>query len=279
MDRARLAAFLRTRRQARQPEDVGLPRGARRRRTAGLRREEVAALSGMSTDYYSRIEQQRGPQPSAQLLHAIARGLRLTPDEQDHLLRLGGHPLPRRETDAADEVNAGMMRVFDGLGDAAAQVVNRLGETLRQTPLAVALLGDETAYTGLDRSLHHRWFTSPDVRRRHPAADHPAHSRLLVADLHRVYTEDGPGSRSHVIVDALLAGSPEFAQLWHAHPVAATYCAPKRIQHPVVGLLELHCQVLIDPDRSQALQVYTAAPGSPGSSGLRRLAELVGAGA
>jgi transcriptional regulator with XRE-family HTH domain len=87
MDRAELADFLRTRREALQPEDVGLPR-TRRRRTGGLRREEVAALSSMSTDYYSRIEQQRGPRPSEQMLAAIAHGLRLSLDERDHLFRL-----------------------------------------------------------------------------------------------------------------------------------------------------------------------------------------------
>ncbi|GHJ47607.1 DNA-binding protein [Catellatospora sp. TT07R-123] len=272
MDRARLAAFLRTRRQALQPEDVGLPRGIRRRRTGGLRREEVAALSGMSADYYSRIEQQRGPQPSQQLLAAVARGLRLNPDERDHLLRLGGYP-PRQRDLSTDQVNPGMQRILDGLDGAAAQVVSSLGETLCQTPLAVALLGDQTAYTGLDRSLHHRWFTTPESRQLHPADDHPTLSRQLVADLHRAYTADAPGARSHAMVGALLASSAEFAALWQEHPVAGTYCAPKRIRHPRVGLLELHCQILVDPDRTQSLLVYTAVPGSPSR---RKLDELAG---
>src|SRR3954469_1993558 len=125
MNRAELADFLRTRREALQPEDVGLPRG-HRRRTRGLRREEVAALSCMSSDYYSRIEQQRGPRPSEQMLAAIARGLRLPLEERDHLFRLGGYPTPRRAT-RADHINPGMMRIFDGLEDAAAQVVSDLG--------------------------------------------------------------------------------------------------------------------------------------------------------
>ena len=95
VDRGQLADILRTRRKALQPEDVGLPRGPRRR-TQGLRREEVAAMCGMSVDYYSRLEQERGPQPSEQMLSAIARGLRLSLDERDHLFRLGGHATPRR---------------------------------------------------------------------------------------------------------------------------------------------------------------------------------------
>jgi transcriptional regulator with XRE-family HTH domain len=269
MDRARLAEFLRTRREALQPEDVGLPRG-RRRRTKGLRREEVAAISDMSTDYYSRIEQQRGPRPSAQMLAAIARGLRLSPEERDHLFRLGGYPTPRRVA-RADHVNPGMTRIFDGLEEAAAQVVSDLGETLRQTPLATALLGDETTYTGLARSLHYRWFTDPESRRIHPEDDHPTHSRLIASDLHRAYTRDGRDSRAGTIVDALLAGSAGFAEIWREHPVTGPYCPAKRIQHPRLGLLELHCQVLVDPDRSQSLQVFTATPGSESHEKLRLL--------
>ena len=95
IDRASLADFLRSRRTALQPEDVGLPRG-QRRRTSGLRREEVAALCHMSADYYSRLEQERGPHPSEQMVAAIAQGLHLTRDERDHLFRLAGHaPMPQ----------------------------------------------------------------------------------------------------------------------------------------------------------------------------------------
>jgi len=94
MDRAQLADFLRRRREALQPTDVGLPEGIRRR-TTGLRREEVASLCSMSVDYLSRLEQRRGPQPSVQVLAAMARGLHLTLDERDHLFRLAGHQAPR----------------------------------------------------------------------------------------------------------------------------------------------------------------------------------------
>ena len=94
MDRAQLADFLRRRREALQPEDVGLRRGPRRR-TSGLRRGEGAALCDMSTDYYRRLEQSRGPQPSEQMLAAMARGMRLSLDERDHLFRLAGTRHPR----------------------------------------------------------------------------------------------------------------------------------------------------------------------------------------
>lgn len=96
MDRDALAEFLRRRREAMQPADVGLPMGVRRRRTTGLRREEVAQLTGMSVDYYGRLEQSRSTQPSTQMLRALARALRLTDDETDHLYRLAGHAVPDR---------------------------------------------------------------------------------------------------------------------------------------------------------------------------------------
>lgn len=260
MDRARLAEYLRTRREALQPEDVGLPRG-RRRRTKGLRREEVAVLSDMSIDYYSRLEQPRGPHPSEQMLGALARGLRLSLEERDHLFQLAGYATPHRTADA-DHVNPGIMRIFDGLQDAAAQVVSHLGETMLQTRLSVALLGDESVYTGLSRSTHYRWFTDPATRLIYPEEDRVAQTGLIVADLHASYTRDGKASRAGAIVDSLVATSPEFAALWREHPVAGPYCGPKRLQHPEVGALDLHCQRLIDPDQSQQLVVYTAAAGT-----------------
>jgi transcriptional regulator with XRE-family HTH domain len=271
LDRGLLATFLRTRREALQPEDVGLPRG-RRRRTGGLRREEVAALSDMSTDYYSRLEQRRGPHPSEQMLAAIARGLRLSLDERDHLFRLAGYATPQRVL-RGDHVNPGMMRILDRLADTPAQVVNHLGETLTQTRLATALLGDDSEHTGLARSLHYRWFTDPATRLIHPD-DHSVHSRLLAANLHDVYTREGRDSRAAAIVDALLAASPEFAEIWREHPVPGPYCAPKRIQHPRLGLLELHCQTLVDPDQSQTLLVYTAVPGSESHEKLQLLSVI-----
>jgi transcriptional regulator with XRE-family HTH domain len=260
VDRARLADFLRTRRESLQPEDVGLPRGLRRR-TGGLRREEVAALSGMSADYYSRIEQQRGPHPSEQILAAIARGLHLSLDERDHVFRLADHAIPRRIF-RDDHINPGMMRIFDRLEDTPAQVMSHLGETLRQTRLAVALLGDDSIHTGMARSLHYRWFTDPAARLIYPQDDHPMHDRLIAAHLHNAYIRDGQGSRAAAMVEALLAASPRFAAIWREHPVLGPFCAPKRIQHPQLGVLELHCQILVDPDQSQTLQVFTAVPGS-----------------
>jgi transcriptional regulator with XRE-family HTH domain len=272
MDRAQLADFLRTRREALQPEDVGLPRGPRRR-TGGLRREEVAALAEMSTDYYTRIEQERSTNLSEQMLAALARGLRLSLAERDHLFRLGGHPVPERAL-RTDHVDAGIMRILDRLADTPAMVVNGLGQTLLQTPPAVALLGDETAYDGLRRSVVYRWFTDPSSRHIYPDEDHDFHGRAFTADLRATYTRLGPGSPAAEIVDTLLGESEEFAAVWAEHEVGIKHTKLKRYRHPEVGALELHCQSLFDVDQSQALLVFTAVPGSESAEKLALLTVL-----
>ena len=176
MGRALLADFLRARREVLQPEDVGLPRGPRRR-TGGLRREEVAAPAGMSVDYYSRIEQQRGPTPSEKVLAALARGLRLSLSERDYLFGLGGHSAPRRVL-RDDHVGATMMRIVERLSDTPALVMSRFNETLLQTRPAIALLGDCTRFSGLSRCLVYRWFTDPAQRDLYPAEDHGLRGRV-----------------------------------------------------------------------------------------------------
>jgi transcriptional regulator with XRE-family HTH domain len=260
IDRAGLAGFLRLRRESLQPEDVGLPRG-QRRRTEGLRREEVAALSHMSPDYYARIEREVGPQPSEQMIASIAQGLHLTIDERDHLFRLAGHTPPSRGS-SSEHISPGMLRIFDRLADTPAEVVTELGETLRQTPLGVALVGDLTRYAGPARSLGYRWFTDPAVREIYPAEDHPFLSRLWASGLRELVGVRGPDSRAAHYVDLLVAESAEFREVWALHEVGVRPGATKRYRHPEVGLLELTCQTLLDPDQSHRLLVYTAAPGS-----------------
>ncbi|TGO04989.1 helix-turn-helix transcriptional regulator [Serinibacter arcticus] len=272
MDRDQLADFLRRRREALQPEDVGLGRGPRRR-TLGLRREEVAALCDMSVDYYGRLEQRRGPQPSEQMLAAIARGLRLNLDERDHLFRLAGHHPPVR-TSHADHVAPGTMRILDRLADTPAQVMTDLGETLVQTPAARALFGDETRFTGHARSIVHRWFTDPRTREVYPEEDHAALSRAFAADARAVLARQGPRSRAAALTEALLAASPEFAELWRDHEVRVTHARHKRLLHPEVGEMDLDCQLMVDPVHGHTLLVLTAAPGSKSHEKLALLSVL-----
>ena len=259
MDRPALADFLRRRREALQPADVGMPPGLRRR-TDGLRREEVAVLTGMSTDYYARLEQSRGPQPSEQMLTALARGLRLTLDERDHLFRLAGHGTPRR-VGRTEHVAPAIMRVLDRLSDTPAQVVSDLGVTLVQNRLAVALLGDQTAYEGPARSAWYRWFAGgPAERALRVEREHAEQSRLWAADLRAATSRGTPGAEA--LVAQLLEVSPEFAEVWARHEVAAHVEQRKTLVHPELGELELDCQVLHTEDRGQRLLVFTASPGT-----------------
>ncbi|WP_168217986.1 helix-turn-helix transcriptional regulator [Occultella kanbiaonis] len=274
IDRAGLAEFLRRRREALQPEDVGLPRG-QRRRTSGLRREEVAALSHMSTDYYSRLERERGPQPSQQMIASIAQGLHLSRHERDHLFRLAGHEPPAQGS-GSDHVSPGMLRIFDRLTDTPAEIVTELGETLRQTPLGVALVGDLTRYTGPSRSIGYRWFTDPAARELHPSEDHEFYSRMYASGLRGVLTLRGPDSKAAQLAELLTAKSEEFRRVWQEHEVGIRPRAIKRYQHPAVGHLELNCQIMLDPEQAHTLLVYTAVPGSESYEKLRLL-DVIGA--
>ncbi|MBO7936011.1 helix-turn-helix domain-containing protein [Streptomyces sp. S9] len=271
-DRSSLGAFLRTRRTALQPEDVGLRRGPRRR-APGLRREEVAELCTMSADYFARLERGDGPQPSEQMVAAIARGLRLTPDERDHLFLLAGYRTAPRELRSA-HVSPGLMRVMDGLAHQAAQIMGPLGETLVQTPPAVALLGHQTHYTGHARSAAYRWFTDPAARERYHPDEHGKNSRTNVALLREAVTRGGPGSAAADLADVLRRTSEEFARLWERHEVGLRWSETKRFVHPQVGELDLYCQLLLDPDQGQSLLVFTATPGTASHEKLALLSVL-----
>jgi transcriptional regulator with XRE-family HTH domain len=272
MDRAGLADFLRRRREALQPGDVGLAAGSRRR-TTGLRREEVAALAVMSTDYYTRLEQRRWPQPSEQMLASLARALRLTSAERDYLFQVAGHNPPAAGP-APAHVAPALLRVLDRLSDTPALIISSLGETLVQNQLAEALLGDKSGYTGLARSEIYRWFTDPAEWLRYPEGDRDRQSRAQVANLRAAYGSMGPASRAGDLVRALQKLSAEFAGLWDRHEVAQRFEDHKTLVHPELGAIEVDCQVLFTPDHSQALLVLTAPPRSEGYEKLQLLAVL-----
>ena len=272
MDRAALADFLRRRREALRPADVGLPAGARCR-APGLRREEVASLAVMSADYYTRLEQQRGPQPSEQMLASLARALRLTSGERDYLFQIAGHNAPARVSPAT-HVAPALLRVLDRLSDTPALIMSSLGETLVQNRMAEALFGDASGYTGLARSEIYRWFTDPAQRLRYPEDDRDRQSRAEVANLRAAYGSMGPNSPAGELVRALQKASAEFAGLWQRHEVARRFEDHKTLIHPELGAIELDCQVLFTEDQSQALLVLTAPPRTEGHEKLQLLAVL-----
>ncbi|MEW2166153.1 helix-turn-helix transcriptional regulator [Streptomyces sp. NPDC007084] len=268
MNRAELADFLRRARARLSPSDVGLTAGSRRR-TPGLRREEVAALAGMSVDYYTRLEQSRGPRPSRQMLGALARALRLTGDERDHLFHLAGEEPPRAGS-ASEHVRPGLLLILDRLHDAPALVMTDYGVILAQNALSAALTGD--AEPG--RNAIRGFFTDPRVQDLFPPEDRPEHARSHVASLRAVTAARPDDPAPAALVAELRAASREFAELWEDHEVAVRRSATKRFLHPAVGLLELDCEVLLSSGDNQLLLVHTARPGSESHDRLQLLRVL-----
>ena len=269
MDRPQFADFLRRSRGRLTPADVGLPEGARRR-TQGLRREEVAQLAGMSVDYYTRLEQQRGPHPSTQLLAALARALRLSDDERDHLYHLAGQAPPRAS--AGDgHVRPGLLLVLDRLYDTPAQVHSDIGDVLAQNALAMAVFGDSSAWPPGERNMIWRWFTDPGARERFVAADHERLGRVHAAQLRSVVAARPDDVRATALVRRLLAASPEFAAVWAEHDVAVRRGDTKTVLHPVVGAIELDCEVMLSANHEQRLIVFTARPGTDAAERLELL--------
>lgn len=257
MQREQLADFLRRRREAIRPAEVGLADGPRRR-AAGLRREEVAMLAGMSVDYVVRLEQGRSSQPSTQLLGALARALRLSDDERDHLFHLAGHRPPPADG-VARLARAGLMRMLDLLGDTPALVLSDLGEVLAQNRADVLLMGEHTGFSGDRRYVAYRWFTEPAARAICPPEEQEHHSRQLVADLRATAGRRSGDPTVAGLLDRLRAASADFRRLWAEHEVAVRRADRKTMLHPRVGRLVMDCETLVTPDQGQQLLVLTPA--------------------
>ncbi|MFJ9342067.1 helix-turn-helix transcriptional regulator [Streptomyces sp. NPDC101733] len=255
MQREQLADFLRRRREAIRPAEVGIADGPRRR-TAGLRREEVAMLAGVSVDYVVRLEQGRSSQPSTPLLGAPARTLRLSDDERDHLFHLAGHRPPPADG-VARQARAGSIRMLDLLADTPALVLSDLSEILAQNRAAVLLTGDHTGIRGDRRYMVYRWFTDPATRAVCPVDEREHHARQLVADLRAAAVRRSGDATVTGLVDRLRAASADFSRLWAEHEVAVRRADHKTILHPRVGPLRMDCETLVTPDQGQQLVVLT----------------------
>lgn len=260
MDRPELADFLRRRREQLTPAEVGLPPGIRRR-TPGLRRDEVALLAGISTDYYTRLEQARGPRPPTQVLASIARALRFGNDERDHLYHLCDHAPPGRET-TDKHVGPGLMHLLAKLDDTAATVVTDLGEVLVQNRMHTLLVGDHAERRGWDRYYAYRWFTDPSARTTFPEEDWDRLSRRHVADLRATAARRAADADVVEFIAQLRSASAEFDRLWNEHEVAVRLSDIKRILHPQVGLIDIVCETLLTPNAAQRLLVYLPRPGT-----------------
>jgi transcriptional regulator with XRE-family HTH domain len=269
LDRAELAAFLRARRARVQPADVGLATGPRRR-TPGLRRQEVAELAAMSVDYYIRLEQGRGPRPSAQMLTAISRALLLSDDERDYLHRLAGtEPGPR--DGPSDAVRPGILHLIQRLDDTPALICNARYDVLAQNPMAAALLGDFTALPPAERNIIWRFFTDPAARARHDPPGAEQFARESVADLRAARARYPNDAALTGLIDRLQTASDEFRSLWARIEVQTRRSTRKRLRHPSIGWLTLDCDALHDPATDHWLILYTATPGTPDHDALRLL--------
>jgi transcriptional regulator with XRE-family HTH domain len=262
MPRRELARFLRDRRERLRPADVGLP-GGPRRRTPGLRREEVSGLANMSVDYYARLEQARGPRPSPRVLDAITGALRLDAAERTHLFRLAG-ATPTAPSGTVSPVRPHVAELLRRIPEAGAIVTDATYTVIAWNPLAGALLGDLEREPNLAR----RRFLHPESLATSGAEEF---GRIAVARLRAARARYPRDARLAALLAQLRAGSDEFAEIWASDPVHAPGHRTKTIEHPAAGRLRLNCDVLTVPDDDQQVVFITADPGSPAARALRHL--------
>jgi transcriptional regulator with XRE-family HTH domain len=263
VDRAELAAVLRTARSRVKPADVGLSAGPRRQ-VPGLRREEVAQLAGLGVDYVIRLEQGRGPKPSPQVLTALARALRLGDDDRDTMFRLAGATPPGAGR-VPMLVRPSVLRLLDRMPDMPAVVLSAKSDVLAWNALAAALLRDFSALPPTRRNLIRERFlgSTPDVDS-DAAADCVGCLRTAQAR----YPGDPDLAR---LVADLRTGSARFDSLWRAGRSGRLRPGSTTVHHPQFGRLTLDVDVLLEPEADQTVLVYSAAPGTPEASALELL--------
>jgi len=268
VDRAELAAVLRTARARVKPADVGLPAGPRRQ-VPGLRREEVAQLAGLGIDYVVRLEQGRGPRPSTQVLGALARALRLSDDDRDTLFRLAGSAPPQAGR-VPMLVRPSVLRLLDRLSDLPALVLSARSDVLAWNPLATALFGDFSELPPARRNLIRQRFLGTGIGRitLSPDADSAADCVACLRTAQARYPDD-PDLTS--LITDLRAGSTRFDSLWQARRSGRLRSGSTTITHPELGPLTLDCDVLQESEADQTVLVYSAMPGTPEATALELL--------
>ena len=256
--RDELADFLRRRRASQQPGDVGLPNGGRRR-TPGLRREEVAALAGVGTTWYTWLEQGRDVRASLEVLESIAGALRLSPAERTHLILLGRGEPPPSHRPPPEKASPTLRRLIQNLGGNPAWILGRRWDYLAWNDAAVAILGDIGALPKPERN--HVWQTFMDPARRELFADWDRAIRLIVARFRADSAHHVGDPSFEELINALRGSSPEFCRLWKRHEVATTGVGRKVIDHPVAGRLVFE-HAVFHPAESpeQRLVLYSPLP-------------------
>ena len=256
------------------PEAVGVPAG-RRRRASGLRREELAALAGISADYLTRLEQGRATAPSTQVVESLARALRLADAERDLLYRLAGHAAPGPDV-VPSRVPPSVQRLLDRLSHTPVVVYDATWTLVLANAPYNALMGDTTTWRGLERNAVWRNVARLPSRVVHTPREQAEHEARLVADL-RLTASRYPADRAlRRLVAELAAGSPRFAELWdsEAPPPPADQSRRKTVDHPAVGRITLDCDTLLVALDDLRISVYTAEPGSEDADRLALAAVL-----
>ncbi len=270
--RAEFSDCLKSRRALLQPEQAGLPATPGRRRTPGLRREEVAQLAGVSVDYYVRLEQGRNVQPSPAVIDALARALQLDEDERRHLTALVSQDqTPARR--GAERARPGVLRLLQMLGPTPAFVLGRRMDVLAWNPMAAILLGDFERFPVSRRNM--LWLLFMDAHSRALYMDWTKVARESIAHL-RASSARHPGDAGiAALVTELSAKSVEFRQWWSQHDVREKGHGRKNLNHPEVGPLCLDYEALrLHDGDDQVLVTYTAEAGSPSQAALDLLAVL-----
>jgi MmyB-like transcription regulator ligand binding domain/Helix-turn-helix domain len=257
--RRELAMFLRARRAQLKPHEVGLPEGVGRRRTPGLRREEVSQLSGIGLTWYTWLEQGRDIHISEQVVKALVTTLRLSPDDRSHLYALAGI----RQTDpraADDEVSDAVRRMLGSVAPNPAYVINDRFDLLAWNRAQSALWLDPATVPAAERNLLWLMFTEPTVRGL--VRDWQAGARALLAQFRAAAGQHADDPRYAELADRLRAMSPEFADWWETYPVANFDIEINNLNHPIVGGIQLdlmHLRLDEHPTLTVVLQTPTTA--------------------
>jgi len=274
--RREIAEFLKTRRMRRQPEELGLPRG-RRRRTPGLRREEVATAAGVSAEWYTWLEQAREVRPSAEVLSRISAALRLEPNETRHLLTLGGYAVPGNGGDPVRPVSVSLrlQRLIDQMEYGPAWVFGERWDILAWNRAASVIHGDLTHLQGIERNALYQLFLGD--RMRSTLHDWDKHGRQCVAKLRATYASRVDDPWFNELVTILRSGSREFESWWNENEIESSQEGVKHYDHPEAGRLVFDFTVLeVLDERMASLRLITYVP-APGTGTREKLQALLGA--
>jgi transcriptional regulator with XRE-family HTH domain len=274
--RREIADFLKTRRMRRQPEELGLPRG-RRRRTPGLRREEVAAAAGVSAEWYTWLEQARDVRPSAQVLTRIGAALRLEPNESRHLLTLGGYAVPASGSDLPRSVSVSLrlQRLIDQMDFGPAWVFGERWDIVAWNRAASVIHGDLAGLQGIERNALYQLFLGD--RMRSMLVDWDTHGRMCVAKLRATYASRVDDPWFNELVTLLRTRSEQFEAWWNQNDIETSQEGVKHYEHPQAGRLVFDYSVLdVLDERMSSLRLVAYVP-APGTGTREKMIKLLDA--